>query len=156
MGSQLNGRPKSLNTIGGWLMAVQVFIFLNAYGWIRNFQLFNSLLSEREKIVKEQAIPDPALYSYFIYYELAASIIFTVFSVVIIYYMFKRSRLFPLLFVIYVISDLLTDGLVLVFFGSVSESPAIIQQKLIFSLVITVILVSYIRFSKRVKETFVK
>lgn len=156
MNSEPNEKLKSINTIGGWLMAVQVFIFLNAYGWIRNFQLFNSLLSEKEKIIQQGGITDPALYSYFIYYELAASIIFTVFSVVIIYYMFKRSKLFPMLFVIYIIADLLTDGLVLIFFGSVSEGPAIIQQKAIFSLVITIILVSYIRFSKRVKETFVK
>jgi hypothetical protein len=137
-------------------MAVQVFIFLNAYGWVRNFQIFSGLLSEKDKLIQTQSISDPALFDFFMYYELAASIIFTVFSVVLIYYMFKRSRLFPMLFIIYLILDLLTDALVLAFFGSVSESPAIITQKLIFGLIITILLISYIRFSKRVKETFIK
>ncbi len=156
MNTELNEKNKSINSVGGWLMAVQVFIFLNAYGWIRNFQIFSGLLSEKDKLIQSQGIADPALYNFFIYYELAASIIFTVFSIALIYYMFKRAKLFPMLFVIYIILDLLTDALVLFFFGSVSESPEIIKQKLIFSFVITILLISYIRFSKRVKETFIK
>jgi hypothetical protein len=153
---ELNEKSKSINNIGGWLMVVQVFIFLNAYGWVRNFQIFSELLNEKDKLIQTQVITDAVLYNYFIYYELAASIIFTVFSIALIYYMFKRSKLFPVLFVIYIILDLLTDGLVMLFFGSVSEAPAIIMQKLIFSLIITILLVSYIKFSRRVKETFIK
>ncbi len=156
MSTELNEKSKSINNIGGWLMVVQVFIFLNAYGWVRNFQIFSGLLNEKDKLIQTQVITDAALYNYFIYYELAASIIFTVFSIALIYYMFKRSKLFPMLFVIYIILDLLTDGLVMLFFGSVSEAPAIIMQKLIFSLIITILLVSYIKFSRRVKETFIK
>lgn len=154
MSLEINKR--SINNLGGWLMVVQVFIFLNAYGWVRNFQIFSGLLNERNKLIQSQKITDVTLYNYFIYYEIAASIIFTVFSIVLIYIMFKRLRLFPMLFVIYILLDLLTDALILVFFGSVSDSPDIVYQKLIFSFIISVLFISYIRFSKRVKETFVK
>ena len=64
--------------------------------------------------------------------------------------------MFPLLFIIYLILDLVTDAFVLVIFGAVSESPAIIKQKLIFGLIIAVFMITYIRFSKRVKATFIK
>ncbi len=147
---------KGINSVGGWLMVIQVFIFLNAYGWIRNLQVFSALFGEKDNLIRSQGISNPALYNAFIYYELAASIIFIVFSVAMVYYMFKRSRMFPLLFIIYLILDLVTDAFVLVIFGAVSESPAIIKQKLIFGLIIAVFMITYIRFSKRVKATFIK
>ena len=67
---------KGINSVGGWLMVIQVFIFLNAYGWIRNLQVFSALFGEKDNLIRSQGISNPALYNAFIYYELAASIIF--------------------------------------------------------------------------------
>ena len=75
---------KGINSISGWLIAVQVFIILNAFGWIRNLELFFGLLGEKDKLIESQKIADPFLYNAFIYYEIAASVIFTVFSVAVV------------------------------------------------------------------------
>jgi len=145
---------KGINSISGWLIAVQVFIILNAFGWIRNMELFFGLLGEKDKIIESQKIADPFLYNAFIYYEIAASIIFTVFSVALVYYMIKRSRYFQVMFIVYIVLDLLAEALVLVVFNSISETPLITTEKLIFSLAIGVIFIIYVRISKRVKQTF--
>jgi Protein of unknown function (DUF2569) len=146
---------KGINSISGWLIVVQVFIVLNAFGWIRNLQLFYGLLGEKDRLIQTQRITDPFLYNAFIYYEIIASLIFITFSIILVYYMFKRSRFFPFIFILYLVLDLFAEALVVVAFSAVSETPLITREKLIFGLAIAVFLISYIRFSKRVKLTFV-
>ena len=97
---------KGINSISGWLMVVQVFIILNAIEWIRNLEIFYGLLGEKDKLIQSQGITDPMLYNSFIYYEIIVSIIFAAFSIVLVYYMFKRSRIFPVLFIVYLVSVL--------------------------------------------------
>ena len=145
---------KGINSISGWLIAVQVFVILNAFGWIRNMELFFGLLGEKDKLIESQKISDPFLYNAFIYYEITASLIFTVFSVAVVYYMIKRAKFFPSMFIIYIVLNLAVEALVLVIFNEVSETPLITKEKLIFSVVIGVILIIYIKVSKRVKQTF--
>ena len=145
---------KGINSISGWLIAVQVFIILNAFGWIRNLELFFGLLGEKDKLIESQKIADPFLYNAFIYYEIAASVIFTVFSVAVVYYMIKRAEFFPTMFIIYIVLNLAVEAFVLVIFNTVSETPLITAEKLVFSVVIGAILIIYIKFSKRVKQTF--
>lgn len=145
---------KGINSISGWLIAVQVFIILNAFGWIRNMDLFFGLLGEKDKLIESQKIANPFLYNAFIYYEITASIIFTVFSVAVVYYMIKRAKFFPSMFIIYIVLNLVVEAFVLVIFSEVSETPLITKEKLIFSVVIGVLLIIYIKVSKRVKQTF--
>ena len=145
---------KGINSVSGWLIAVQVFIILNAFGWLRNMELFFGLLGEKDKLIESQKIADPFLYNAFMYYEIAASVIFTVFSIAVVYYMIKRAKFFPSMFIIYIVLNLAVEAFVLLIFNEVSETPLITKEKLIFSIVIGVILIIYIRVSKRVKQTF--
>lgn len=145
---------KGINSVSGWLIAVQVFIILNAFGWLRNMELFFGLLGEKDKLIESQKIADPFLYNAFMYYEIAASVIFTVFSIAVVYYMIKRAKFFPSMFIIYIVLNLAVEAFVLLIFNEVSETPLITKEKLIFSVVIGVILIIYIRVSKRVKQTF--
>ena len=145
---------KGINSTSGWLMVVQVFIILNAIEWIRNLEIFYGLLGEKDKLIQSQGITDPMLYNSFIYYEIIVSIIFAAFSIVLVYYMFKRSRIFPVLFIVYLVLDVLAEALVLVVFSTVSETPLITKEKLIFGVVIAIVFIIYTRVSKRVKQTF--
>jgi hypothetical protein len=146
---------KSTNSISGWLILIQIFIVLNAFGWIRNLQLFYGLLGEKDKLIQTQRLSDPFLYNAFIYYEIIASLIFIAFSIILVYYMFKRSKFFPIMFIVYLVLDLFAEALVVAVFSSLSDAPLITKEKLIFGLVIAVLLITYTRFSKRVKMTFI-
>lgn len=155
MNDEQDPKIKGINNLGGWLSVVQIFIILNAFGWIRNLQLFYGLLGEKDKLIQTQKPPDPSLYSFFIYYELAASFIFIFLSVYLIYYMFKRSKYFPVMFIVYLILDLLAEALVLVLFSSVAETPLIAEEKLIVGAAVALLLIVYVKVSKRVKLTFI-
>ncbi len=150
-----NDKIKNIQNLAGWLSVVQIFIILNAFGWLRNLQLFYGLLGEKDKLIETQKIADPSLYNFFIYYELAVSLIFILFSVALIYYMFKRSRYFPLIFIVFLILDLAAEALVLVLFSSVAQTPLIAEEKIIVGAAIALLLIVYIKISKRVKLTFI-
>jgi len=155
MNGEQGSEIKGINNLSGWLSVVQIFIILNAFGWIRNLQLFYGLLGEKDKLIKDLKIADPSLYSFFIYYELAVSLVLIFFTVILVYYMFKRSKYFPMIFIIYLILDLVVEALVLVLFSSVAETPLIAKEKLIVGAAIAVLLIVYIKISKRVKVTFI-
>jgi hypothetical protein len=147
---------KEINTrtLGGWLIPLQIFIILNAMSWIRNLQIFYGLLGEKEVLIKAQNISNPEAYSAFIYYELALSLLFTFLSFVLFYYFFKRNRYFPLMMTVFLIVEVVAESLSFIFFGSLAGNRELIVQKLSFSLVITIVIIVYLKVSKRVKLTF--
>ena len=155
MNQDTNGKIKNIQNLAGWLSAVQVFIILNAFGWLRNLQLFYGLLEEKDKLIETQKMADPSLYNFFIYYELGASLLFVFLSAALIYYMFKRSKYFPNMLIVFLVLDLAAEALVLVLFSSVSAVPLIADEKLIAGAAIAVLLIVYIKISKRVKATFI-
>lgn len=148
---------KQINTrtLGGWLILIQIFIILNAISWVGNLQLFYGIYGEKDKLIKAQNITNPSLYTAFIYYELAASIIFTFGAFLVFYYFFKRNIRFPLIMIVYLIAEVLSEGLSFVVFGSMIPDKSLIYQKFGFTVVIAAAIIVYLRVSKRVKLTFI-
>ncbi len=150
-------KEKVLNTdtLGGWLILIQVFIILNAITWIGNLQLFYKLLGEKDVLIKGKGAADPFLYNVFVYYELAASLVFAFLSFVVFYFFYKRNRRFPLYIMIYVIAEVVIEGIAFLVFGSLADNPALLWQKLAFKTVVAAAISIYVWKSKRVKLTFV-
>ena len=148
---------KKINTrtLGGWLILIQIFIILNAISWLKNLQIFYGLLGEKDTLMKSQNITDTSLYNTFIYYELAASLVFTFLSFVVFYYFFKRNRNFPLMMTIFLILELIAELVSLLLFGNLAADSTFMWQKIIFSFVIAVLMIVYLRISKRVKLTYI-
>lgn len=61
MGNTNNTAKNEINTrtLGGWLIAIQVFIILNAISWVTNLQLYYKLLGEKEILIKEKTSATP-------------------------------------------------------------------------------------------------
>jgi hypothetical protein len=155
MENNRNGKKIDTRTLGGWLILIQVFIILNAFSWLNNLQLYYKLLGEKDQLIKDKGVSDPSIYITFIYYELASSLIFTFGTFAVFYYFFKRNSYFPLIMTIYLAAEVLVEGLSFLLFSSIAGESALIWQKLIFSAVISVFIIIYLRVSKRVKVTFI-
>ena len=150
-------QEKEINTrtLGGWLIPVQIFIILNAMSWLKNLQIFYGLLGEKDALIKSQNISDPSLYNAFVYYELAASLVFAFLSFAVFYYFFKRNRHFPLMMIVFLVIEIIAELLSILIFGSIINDTSFIWQKIIFSFVIAVLIIVYLKISKRVKLTFI-
>lgn len=148
---------KEINTrtLGGWLIAIQVFIILNAITWIGNLQMFYQMLGKKDILIKDKNITDPSLYITFIYYELAASLIFAFLAFVVFYYFFKRNHLFPVIITIYLILEVIVEGLSFLIFSSIASDHTLLWQKFISTIVIAAAIIIYMKISKRVKLTFI-
>ncbi|KXK55050.1 MAG: hypothetical protein UZ05_CHB002000691 [Chlorobi bacterium OLB5] len=157
MGNTNNTAKNEINTrtLGGWLIAIQVFIILNAISWVTNLQLYYKLLGEKEILIKEKNLSDPSILNVFFYYELAASLVFTFLAFVVFYYFFKRNKLFPMLMIIYLVFELVVEGVSYLLFAHLSNDPVLMLQKMAFSLVIAVAMIIYLKRSERVKQTFI-
>ncbi|MBE2228720.1 MAG: DUF2569 family protein [Ignavibacteria bacterium] len=148
---------KEINTrtLGGWLIAIQAFIILNAISWVGNLQVYYKLLGEKEILIKQKPPEDAALLNIFIYYELATSLVFAFLCFVVFYFFYKRNTKFPLILIIYIIAEIVVEGLSYVIFGHLSNDPVLMLQKLAFSIVIAVAIIVYLKRSERVKQTFI-
>lgn len=149
---------KKINTrtLGGWLILIQIIIILNAISWVGNLQTYYGLLGEKDKLIKSQNPADPGLYTAFIYYELAASLVMTFLSFGTFYYFFKRNRNFPIIMTVYLSLQIILEGLTFVIFSSIIPADNnIIYQRFGFTAAISVILIFYVWLSKRVKLTFI-
>lgn len=157
MENKNNTVKKEINTrtLGGWLIAIQIFIILNAISWVKNLELYYRLLGEKEILIKEKNLSDPTMLNIFFYYELAASLVFTFLAFVVFYYFFKRNKLFPLLMIIYLVFEVAIEAISLLIFGHLSNNPELMMQKLAFSLVIASAMIIYLKRSERVKQTFI-
>ncbi|RPI17524.1 MAG: DUF2569 family protein [Ignavibacteriae bacterium] len=150
-------KVKDYKSIGGWLMVLQVFILLNGISWLRNIQLFFGLLGEKEKLIDEMHISAPGAYTAFIYFEIVAAIVMLLFTITLIYYMFKMAKVFKLLVIIYVAVEVVLEFLVYFLFGPMLQTIGSIPvEKMAFSVVIAGLITFYILTSIRVKETFVR
>lgn len=157
MENNTNAVKKEINTktLSGWLIAIQAFIILNAISWVGNLQLYYKLLGEKDILIKEKPQTDAALLNVFVYYELASSLVFAFMAFVVFYFFYKRNRNFPLIMIIYLIAELIIEAISYIVFGHLSNDPTLMLQKLAFSLVITIIIILYLKRSERVKQTFI-
>jgi hypothetical protein len=157
MENKNNTDKKEINTrtLGGWLIAVQAFIILNAISWVGNLQVYYKLLGEKDILIKQKPAEDAALLNIFIYFELAASLIFAFLCFVVFYFFYKRNTKFPLILIIYLIAEIVVEGLSYVIFGHLSNDPILMLQKLAFSVVVAVAIIVYLKRSERVKQTFI-
>lgn len=148
---------KKINTrtLGGWLIAIQVFIILNAFSWVGNLQLYYKLFGEKDILIKEKPQTDAVLLNVFVYYELALSLVFAFLTFVVFYFFYKRNRNFPLIMIIYLVAEVVVESLSYILFGHLASDPTIMLQKLAFSLVIAIVVIIYLKRSERVKETFI-
>lgn len=148
---------KELNTrqLSGWLIPVQVFIILNAISWISNLQLYYKLLGEKDVLIKEKALTDAAMLNAFIYYELAASLVFAFLAFVVFYFFYKRNRNFPLIMIIYLTAEVIIEAISFILFGHLSNDQTLMWQKLAFSVVLASAIIIYLKKSERVKQTFI-
>jgi hypothetical protein len=148
---------KEINTrtLGGWLILIQIFIILNAISWAGNLQVYYKLLGDKDNYLKEKGITNTGTYTAFVYYELAASLLFTFGAFAVFYYFFKRNTYFPLIMTIYLIIEVITETVSFFLFSHLSTDPSLMIQKLAFSAVIAIFVIVYLRISKRVKLTFI-
>ena len=148
---------KEINTrtLGGWLIAVQAFIILNAISWVGNLQLYYKLLGDKDILIKEKPQSDASLLNIFVYYELATSLVFTFLAFVVFYFFYKRNQRFPLYMTIYLIAEVVIEAISYFVFGHLAADPVIMLQKLAFSAVIAAAIIIYLRRSERVKQTFI-
>lgn len=148
---------KEINTrtLGGWLIAVQAFIILNAISWVGNLQVYYKLLGEKDVLIKEKPMADAGLLNTFVYFELAASLVFAFLCFVVFYYFYKRNRNFPLIFTIYLAAEVVVEAVSYLLFAHLSNDPVLMLQKLAFSIVIAVVMIVYLKRSERVKQTFI-
>jgi hypothetical protein len=150
-------RIKDYRTIGGWLMLLQIFIILNGISWLRNLQLFYGLLGEKEKLMNEMQVADTSLYTSFIYFEIASAIIMLMFTAALIYFMFRRTKMFKLFMIIYLVVEIILELIVFFVYGSLTQTQGGLPvEKLIFTTVIAALITFYIMTSERVKLTFIK
>ena len=157
MENKNNTDKKEINTrtLGGWLIAVQAFIILNAISWVGNLQVYYKLLGEKDVLIKQKPPEDTTLLNVFIYFELAASLVFAFLCFVVFYFFYKRNTKFPLILIIYLIAEVVIEGLSYVIFGHLSNDPILMLQKLAFSVVVAVAIIVYLKRSERVKQTFI-
>ena len=148
---------KEINTrtLGGWLIAVQAFIILNAISWVGNLQVYYKLLGEKDVLIKEKPAADAGLLNTFVYFELAASLVFAFLCFVVFYYFYKRNRNFPLIFIIYLVAEIIVEAVSYLLFAHLSNDPVLMLQKLAFSTAIAVVMIVYLKRSERVKQTFI-
>jgi len=148
---------KQINTktLGGWLIAVQVFLIMNAISWVRNLQMYYELFGKKDELIKEKGISDPGIYTAFIYYELAASLLFAFGAFISFWYFFKRNSYFPLIMTIYLIAEVVVEGVSFLAFGSLADDQSLLWEKFGFTALIAVSFIIYLRRSKRVKQTFI-
>lgn len=150
-------KKKEINTrtLGGWLIAIQIFIILNAISWVSNLQYFYKLLGEKDILIKEKPQTDAVLLNVFVYYELASSLVFAFLTFVVFYFFYKRNINFPLYMIIYLVAKIVVETTSYILFSNLSNDPSIILQKIAFSNAIAIVIIIYLKRSERVKETFI-
>ena len=134
---------------------MQEFIILNAISWVGNLQVYYKLLGEKDVLIREKPAADAGLLNTFVYFELAASLVFAFLCFVVFYYFYKRNRNFPLIFVIYLVAEVIVEAVSYLLFAHLSNDPVLMLQKLAFSTVIAVVMIVYLKRSERVKQTFI-
>lgn len=153
---------KEYREIGGWLILVLIGLVINPIRLI--FKLFFELIPlKSSEFWVLYGDPNSKQFQYFfretVNFEITVNLFFLCLSVVLLILMLKHNRLFPKLFIIYAIANLLFvigDLLLIVQMplmatGDVQESLA---ANLFASVIICAVWIPYMIFSKRVKQTF--
>ena len=105
----MNTLEKKYRTLNGWLILVQMFLIIKAFVWIRNVELYLNVFDKKDELLKTINVSNIGLYNVFVYFELVMSFLCLCFYIIMIYYLFKRSRFFPKLTNIFLISEILLN-----------------------------------------------
>ena len=147
---------KKYTNLNGWLILVQMFLIIKAFVWIRNVELYLNVFEKKDELLKTINVSNTGLYNFFVYFELVMSFLCLSFYIIMIYYLFKRSRFFPKLTNLFLISEILLNFIsTFIFIQLQPVEPAIIWN-LAVNFAVAVIMIVYLRNSARVKLTFVK
>ena len=147
---------KNYRNLNGWLILVQMFFIVKAFVWIRNVELYLNVFDKKDELLKTINVSNTGLYNIFVYYELVMSFLCLSFYIIMIYYLFKRSRFFPKLTNIFLICEILLNFIsTFIFIQLQPVEPAIIWN-LAVNFAVAVLMIIYLRNSVRVKLTFVK
>ena len=147
---------KKYTNLNGWLIIVQMFLIIKAFVWIRNVELYLNVFEKKDELLKTINVSNTGLYNIFVYFELVMSFLCLSFYIIMIYYLFKRSRFFPKLTNLFLISEILLNFIsTFIFIQLQPIEPAIIWN-LAVNFVVAVLMIIYLRNSVRVKFTFVK
>lgn len=152
----MNSLDKKYRTLNGWLILVQIFLIVKAFVWIRNVELYLSVVDKKDELMKTLGTVDTGLYNFFVYFELMMSFICLCFYIIMIYYLFKRSKYFPKLAYIFLISEILLNIISTFIFVRIQPAEPAILWNLAVNFAVAVLLIIYLRNSVRVKLTFVK
>ncbi len=117
--------------------------------------LLDKNLVSKNEMLTSMGITEPNLYNIFVYYEVVTSFLCLSFYIIMVYYMFKRSRLFPRLTYIFLVSEFILNFISTIIFLQILPIEASIMWNLIVNFVIVVIILIYLKYSERVKLTFI-
>jgi hypothetical protein len=115
---------------------------------VGNLQVYYKLLGEKDVLIKEKPAADADLLNTFVYFELAASLVFAFLCFVVFYYFYKRNRNFPLIFIIYLVAEIIVEAVSYLLFAHLSNDPVLMLQKLAFSTVIAVVMIVYLKHTR--------
>ncbi len=153
------GEPHGL---GGWLTIVAIGLILTAgkltvYGWTTFLPLFTS--GEWASAASPASAEYQPMWATLIIVEIVGNAFFASMALVLLYLFFKKSRLFPRVYIIYTAANIAFVGGDMVLSNFMFDLPASANdeaaRELGRSLITAIIWVPYMLVSKRVKNTFV-
>lgn len=143
--------------IGGWLIFVLIGLVITP------IRLVIIVFSDMIPLISEQTI---SLANYhgltsLIYMEIIVNLLYASFSIFLLFYIFTKHKLFPLIIIIFFLSNFFFIILDLIFAYQIpvvqqSGMDASTMKELIRSLFCAVVWVPYFIVSKRVKNTFIR
>ncbi len=147
-------------SLGGWLVIPLFGLFTAPV--TRIYQVIKELLPAiNPSVIDKFTNPESYLYNpalaYIIYGEFIFNIAFSIFAVIILYYMFKLKKEAPRLFIIYIIGNLvfiLLDSLSVALVAP-AQSGSFFTRDMLSAIIAVAIWVPYFLTSDRVKGTFV-
>jgi len=153
-GQQANALPTNEpQGIGGWLILVVIGLIITP------IRLLISIFSDIVPALHSPWAASSVGITFLIYFELVINLLFAVVAILLLILMFNRYRFFPILMVIFYLSNFV---FVLLDFILAYQIPLIRENKLdegsarelMRSLIAVIIWVPYFLTSKRVKNTF--
>lgn len=152
--------PKGL---GGWLILLAIGLLILPVPPLTNvYNDYLSIFSEGnwEVFTTPGSEAYHHLWAPFIIFDMSGKILFILFNIVLIFLFFAKSYRFPMLFIIFLVSNILFAVSDFFFKEFIPEVSAESNTELLFEVARTIvdamIWIPYFLVSKRVKNTFVK
>jgi hypothetical protein len=154
----LSNEPKG---IGGWLVLVQILLFLTIFTW--TFSVIRFFLASGGEVWDRLTSPDSNVYDPLwkptLIFELAGNAVFILFAAFLVVWMYRKKASFPRWIILFYAANtlfhivdyvLLTNIPLLAEFG---EDPDV--QSIGRSLVLLLVWIPYFIRSRRVRNTFI-